>query len=178
MFPLSPNSCQNEKDNLSIIFFFHARVLFQVWSLLFICLWEREMGDSEDSEERMCFCNDTKLTALKLKSLIRVWEAAKEVPARCLTPVLAAGAREQLPDWDSRAPSWGWADLGSAATSQAPKDLDQNLPPHMHTHTQSFVGFTGTNLALASSFPQSCHEEVPKDTSVTAGWEKTAEFCC
>lgn len=62
---------------------------------LFICLWEREMSDSE---ERMCSCNDTRLTALKLKSLFnflsRVWEAAKEVPAHCFAPVLAGGARE------------------------------------------------------------------------------------
>lgn len=51
-----------------------------------------------DSKERMCFCNDARLTALKLKSLLnflsRVWEAAKEVPAHCLTPVLADGGKE------------------------------------------------------------------------------------
>lgn len=44
-----------------------------------------------DSKEKMCFCGDTRLTSLKLKSLFNFLAecAAKEVPAHCLSPVLA-----------------------------------------------------------------------------------------
>lgn len=97
MFPLSPNSYKNE-DSLSIFFFFSFACQCFVpglQPLLFIYLLEREM---DDSKERMCSCNDTRLTALKLKSffnfLSRVWEASKEVPEHCLTPVLADSGRE------------------------------------------------------------------------------------
>lgn len=74
MFPLSPSSCKNEKDEklVNAFFFFLFCFLCQCFvpglePLLFICLWERMMMG--DSKERMCFCNDTRLTALKLKSL-------------------------------------------------------------------------------------------------------------
>lgn len=48
MFPLSPNSCKNEKDSLSIVNvcsfvwgFLHASVLFQVWSLCYLFVHEK-----------------------------------------------------------------------------------------------------------------------------------------
>lgn len=54
---------------------------------------------------------------------------------------------------------------GSVATTQATKDLDQDLPPHMHTHMPFFTRLTDPSLALAGGFSQSsCHDEVPKDS--------------
>lgn len=95
MFPLSPNSCNGEKDGLSV--FFSMPVFCSRFGapVIYLSMRKREMGDSK---ERMCSCNDTRLTGLKLKSLFSflgtVRGAAMGAPARCLAPVLPAGARE------------------------------------------------------------------------------------
>jgi len=65
--------------------------------VIYLSMRKREMGDSE---ERTSSCNDTRLTAPKLKSLFnfvgRGQGAAKGAPARCLAPALPAGAGELL----------------------------------------------------------------------------------
>lgn len=88
MFPLSPNSCKDEKDGLSMCSLTCQNSVPGLESLLFICLREREkLGDSE---ERMCFYNNTRLTALKLKSSFNFLGSVQGATKGA--PVLPAGA--------------------------------------------------------------------------------------
>lgn len=96
MFPLPPNSCKDEKDGLSMCFLACQCFVPGLEPLIiYLSIRKTEMCDSE---ERMCSYNDTRLTALKLKSLFyilgTVQGAAKGAPAFVLTPVLPGGTGE------------------------------------------------------------------------------------
>lgn len=129
-------------------------------SLLFICLWGEKLSDSE---ERMCLCNSTWLTALKLKSSFNcfgsVWGAAVGAP------VLPAGA-----------------ELKSAATHQAPKDADWDLPLHTYTPTHSCKvcrpKLNLDRLLVSATLLQWGSSGQFHSLQATATWEEAGELCC
>lgn len=117
-----------------------------------------------DSEERMCLCNSTWLTALKLKSSFNsfgsVWGAAVGAP------VLPAGAG-----------------LESAATLQAPRDPDWDLPLHTCTLAQHSCKVCRPKLRLGrlpvwATLSQWGSWGQSHSLQATVGWEEAGELCC
>lgn len=136
-------------------------------SVISLSARERDMGDSE---ERMCSWNDTRQTALKLKSLFSILGtgqgAAKGAPTRCLTPVLPAGAGEYFLGWDSRTHTWAWAGLGSVATTK--RSRSGSATTHAHPHTNFFQGLQTQARLWQVAFPS---------LLVTMRFLRTVLFC-